>query len=146
MKRTLRTVALLCITVALLLSTVSCAFINETILGKEHEHKFKKPTQTVAPTCVAEGKQTATCSCGMIEVTILPATGNKGGGVKALREYLGNITKVVCIGDYENDISMVKYADIGYAVSNAIDELKDCADRITVSNNESAIAKIISEL
>ena len=75
MKRTLRTVALFCITVALLLSTVSCAFINETILGKEHEHKFKKPTQTVAPTCVAEGKQTATCSCGMIEVTILPATG-----------------------------------------------------------------------
>ena len=79
-------------------------------------------------------------------VEILPALGNKGGGVKALKEYLGNINKVVCIGDYENDISMVKLADIGYAVSNAIDELKDCADKITVSNNESAIAKIISEL
>lgn len=79
-------------------------------------------------------------------VEILPATGNKGGGVKALKDYLGNITKIVCIGDYENDISMIKLADIGYAVSNACDELKDCADRITVSNNESAIAKIIGEL
>ncbi|MBE6699664.1 MAG: alkaline phosphatase [Ruminococcaceae bacterium] len=75
MKKTLKAVALFCITVALLLSTVSCAWINETLLGKEHEHEFKKPTQTVAPTCVAEGKQIATCKCGALEITMLPATG-----------------------------------------------------------------------
>jgi len=75
MKKTLKVVALFCVTVALLLSTVSCAWINETILGKEHEHKFKNPMQTVAPTCVAEGKQIATCKCGVLEITMLPATG-----------------------------------------------------------------------
>lgn len=77
---------------------------------------------------------------------ILPSDGNKGSGVKVLKEYLGNINKTICIGDYENDISMIKYADIGYAVSNACEELKDIADKITVSRNESALAKIISEL
>ncbi len=77
---------------------------------------------------------------------ILPVNGNKGSGVRVLKEYLGNITKTICIGDYENDISMIKYADIGYAVENACDELKAAADRITVSRNESALARIISEL
>ena len=76
MKKFLKAVALFCITAALLLSTVSCAWINETILGKEHEHNFKKPVQVVAPTCVADGKQTATCGCGTVKVTILSATGN----------------------------------------------------------------------
>ena len=76
MKKILRTATLLCITAALLLSTVSCAWINETILGKEHEHNFKKPVQVAAPTCVADGKQTTTCGCGTVKVTILSATGN----------------------------------------------------------------------
>lgn len=70
----------------------------------------------------------------------------KGSAVKLLRETLGGIHTVVCVGDYENDISMIKYADIGYAVANASDEVKEAADRITVSNRESAIAAIISEL
>lgn len=77
---------------------------------------------------------------------ILPLNGNKGSGVKILKEYLGNITETICIGDYENDISMIQYADIGYAVANACDELKAAADKITVSRDESALAKIIFEL
>lgn len=75
MKKILKSAAMLCLTAAVLLSAVSCAWINETILGKEHEHKFKNPTQTVAPTCVAEGKQIATCKCGAVEITVLPASG-----------------------------------------------------------------------
>lgn len=71
---------------------------------------------------------------------------SKGIAVQKLKEYLGNITLTVCIGDYDNDISMLKVADIGYAVGNAIDEVKSVADRITVTNNESAIARVIQEL
>jgi hydroxymethylpyrimidine pyrophosphatase-like HAD family hydrolase len=41
---------------------------------------------------------------------------------------------------------MIEYADIGYAVGNAIAPVKAAADRITVPYNENAIAKIISEL
>ena len=56
------------------------------------------------------------------------------------------ITKTIAVGDFENDISMIKRADIGYAVANAIESVKNAANRISVSNNENAIAKIIREL
>ena len=53
---------------------------------------------------------------------------------------------LVCVGDYENDIPMIKEADIGYAVGNAVPKLKAVADRVTVKNTENAIAAIIYEL
>lgn len=71
---------------------------------------------------------------------------SKGIAVEKLKQYLGNIKLTVCVGDYDNDISMLKVADISYAVGNAIEEVKAVADRVTVTNNESAIAKIIQSL
>ncbi len=71
---------------------------------------------------------------------------NKGSAVKLLRERLVGIHTVVCVGDYENDISMIKYADIGYAPANAFDGARAAADRITVPCRENAIAAIINEL
>lgn len=50
------------------------------------------------------------------------------------------------MGDYENDVSMLLSADIGYAVANGIECAKKAADRFTVSNNEGAIAAVIEEL
>ncbi len=71
----------------------------------------------------------------------------KGIAVQYMKEHLGvDIHTTVGIGDYENDISLLEYSDIGYAVSNAIDSVKLVANRMTVSNNESAIAAIIEEL
>ncbi len=71
----------------------------------------------------------------------------KGDSVRRLKEILGDRARVVvAVGDYENDIDMVKAADIGYAVANAVPQLKAVADRITVSDKESAIAAIIAEL
>lgn len=72
--------------------------------------------------------------------------GGKGNAVAKLRELLGGIHTVVCAGDYENDLPMIEYADIGYAVGNAVEKVKAAADRVTVRYNENAIAKIISEL
>ena len=57
-----------------------------------------------------------------------------------------NKTEFQFVGDYENDVSMLEMADIGYAVSNATELCLKAADRITVSNNENAIAVIIREL
>ena len=74
MKKILKLTALFCLTVALLLSTVSCALLNGK--SSEHVHAFEDVTVVKEATCTQEGKQTAVCSCGMLEVTILPATGN----------------------------------------------------------------------
>ena len=80
-------------------------------------------------------------------VEIVPQAYTKGAGVRRLRARLGDrVKKVVCVGDYENDISMMEAADIGYAVANACPELKQAAHRVTVSNNEHALAVIIREL
>ncbi len=78
---------------------------------------------------------------------ILPKGVSKGNLLVKMAELLNiDISRTVAVGDYYNDISMIKAAGIGYAVSNARDEVKAIADRVTVSNEEHAIAAIISEL
>ena len=70
---------------------------------------------------------------------------SKGAAVRRLADKLGS-KLIVAVGDYENDIEMLKAADISYAVENAIDEVKRIADRQTVRVNESAIAHIIYDI
>jgi Cof subfamily protein (haloacid dehalogenase superfamily) len=80
-----------------------------------------------------------------IELQSLGST--KGDAITTLKELYGSCADtVVSVGDYENDISMIKSADIGYAVANAQKAVKEVADRITVDCKDHAIAKIISEL
>ena len=55
-------------------------------------------------------------------------------------------SRTIAVGDYNNDISMIKAAGAGVAVANAIDEAKSVADYITVSNNDHAIAAIVDGL
>jgi hydroxymethylpyrimidine pyrophosphatase-like HAD family hydrolase len=54
--------------------------------------------------------------------------------------------RTVAVGDYYNDVSMVASAGVGFAVENAVDELKAVADFVTVSNNSHAIAAIVDGL
>ena len=71
----------------------------------------------------------------------------KGIAVRYMKEHMNDhIKTTVGVGDYENDISLLQFSDIGYAVDNALDIVKKTADRITVSNNESAIAAVINDL
>ena len=78
---------------------------------------------------------------------ILPKGSSKGNALLRLAEILGvDMARTIAVGDYNNDVSMIKMAGVGIAVANATAEAKSVADRITVSNEESAIAKIISEI
>ena len=75
---------------------------------------------------------------------ILPKGSSKGNLLIKLAEILGvDARKTVAIGDYNNDVSMIRAAGVGVAVANAVEEAKAVADIVTVSNEESAIAKII---
>jgi hydroxymethylpyrimidine pyrophosphatase-like HAD family hydrolase len=56
------------------------------------------------------------------------------------------IHRSVALGDYDNDISMLRAAGVGVAVGNASENAKAAADRITVTNEEHAIARVISEI
>ena len=78
---------------------------------------------------------------------ILPKGANKGNVLVKIAEILGiDIKKTIGIGDYNNDISLIKSAGIGVAVANAVDEAKLVADYITVSNDQHAIRQIIDDL
>ncbi len=69
----------------------------------------------------------------------------KGMAVLRIKEMVG-ARHLVCVGDYENDISMIRAADIGYAVGGAVPALKAVADRVTVKASEHSIAAIIAEI
>ena len=78
---------------------------------------------------------------------ILPDGIGKGTSVEKLCEHLGiDINKTIAVGDYNNDISMFRASKAGVAVANACEDAKKAADFITVSNEEHAIAKVISDL
>ncbi len=75
---------------------------------------------------------------------ILPKGASKGNLLPRLAAILGvDMAKTIAIGDYNNDVSMIRAAGVGVAVANAVAEAKAAADYITVSNEEHAIAKII---
>lgn len=78
---------------------------------------------------------------------LIPKGANKGSGLRKLTEIIKfPLQRVVACGDNENDLEMIKTAGCGVAVSNAVDIVKDAADYITVSNNDNAIAAVISDL
>ena len=78
-------------------------------------------------------------------VEVIPKNGNKGSAGLFLKEYLGAKT-YIAIGDFENDISMLKAADISYAVENASDEIKAYAKAIAPKKTGHAIRYIIEKI
>ena len=78
---------------------------------------------------------------------ILPKGISKGVAIEKLCAVLGIERKnSIAIGDYNNDVPMLREAGLGVAVSNACPEALAAADLITVSNEEHAIARIIYDL
>ena len=69
----------------------------------------------------------------------------KGNALCEIKK-LTSSSLAVSAGNYDNDLEMIIKADIGFAVSNASENLKAAADFITVSCDENAIHKIIKEL
>ena len=70
---------------------------------------------------------------------------NKGKAARKIAEIAGAKT-LICVGDYENDLSLLEAADISYAVENALPSVKAVAHRQTVSVENGAIAEIVNDL
>jgi len=91
-------------------------------------------------------------SCDMIYseknyLEILPKHVSKGNAVKELLKYL-NRTDIhtTCVGDHENDLTMLQMADTAYVVENGIDLLKQQNFRETVNHEKHAIQNIIADI
>lgn len=71
---------------------------------------------------------------------------SKGNAVKILGDIYGiSPEETICIGDNENDISMIEYAGLGVAMENATDGLKAAADYVTDTNDNDGVAKAIEK-
>ncbi|AIS61046.1 Cof-type HAD-IIB family hydrolase [Listeria ivanovii] len=53
---------------------------------------------------------------------------------------------LIAFGDGHNDITMVRYAGTGVAMQNAVPELKEAANTVTLSNNEDGIGHLLDSL
>src|SRR5699024_3214091 len=72
---------------------------------------------------------------------------NKATGLKLICDRLGiTFDNMVAIGDSLNDKSMIKAAQIGVAMDNAIPEIKEVSDYITDSNKSDGVGKFIERL
>ncbi|RXI38447.1 Cof-type HAD-IIB family hydrolase [Clostridium tetani] len=71
---------------------------------------------------------------------------NKGVALKRICEkYKISKEKVMAIGDWDNDITMIKYAGLGVAMGNGSENIKEAADFITKSNEENGAAYAIKK-
>ena len=79
-----------------------------------------------------------------LEFTNIQAS--KGSALEYLAQSLGiKREEVIAIGDGYNDISMIKYAGLGVAMSNAPEDVKKYADFITYSNDDDGVAYVIKK-
>jgi Cof subfamily protein (haloacid dehalogenase superfamily) len=75
---------------------------------------------------------------------IMPNNVSKTSAIELLcRKYAIEMSEVVAIGDNYNDINMIEYAGLGIAMGNAPDKVKQCADYVTLSNDEDGVAEAI---
>ena len=76
----------------------------------------------------------------------MPMNVDKANSLAHLLEHLGlKREELIAIGDGFNDLSMIKYAGLGVAMSNAQEIVKENADKVTKSNEEDGVAYIIEE-
>ena len=74
---------------------------------------------------------------------VLPHT-TKGTAVEALAKHWGfSPDEVMTLGDSENDLSMLRFADAGVAMGNAKPNIKEAARYETTDNNHHGVAKAI---
>ena len=74
-------------------------------------------------------------------VEINQSGANKGEALRALADHLGfSYEATIAFGDGLNDLSMLRDAGIGVAMSNACDEAKEIADWVTLSCDEDGVA------
>ena len=74
---------------------------------------------------------------------IVGVESGKGKRIPSLRKLSKTDLTVCCIGDFENDIEMLKMGDVAFCPSNAIEEVKNISDHVVCHHDEGAIADMI---
>lgn len=72
---------------------------------------------------------------------------NKAVGLKRASEYFGiPPERMIAFGDEDNDLEMLEYVGRGIAMENGIDQLKNVANGVTLSNEKDGVAVYLQDL
>jgi len=77
-------------------------------------------------------------------VDIHHSAASKGNAVAQLKQELG-VSRVICFGDSDNDLSMFAVADESYAPCNAKDEVKAAATAVIGHHDQDGISQFLRE-
>lgn len=84
-------------------------------------------------------------SSGFSQLEIGNKNATKWSSIEEICEILGiNKNEVAAIGDAHNDIPMVSNAELGFAMGNAKEELKEVADVIVANNESSGVLEAVN--
>lgn len=80
-------------------------------------------------------------------IDILHRHASKGMALKSLARRLGiPMQHTIAIGNYYNDVDMMRVAGVGVAVSNAPEDVQRQADLVVGSNNDNGVAEALRQL
>ena len=77
-------------------------------------------------------------------IEVMPEGVDKGASMAKLAELLGLVPEeVMCFGDGQNDVPMLRFAGEGWAMANGSAEARACTEHIAPPNTEDGVAQII---
>lgn len=119
--------------------------LTKVVFGDTHPESLVKLEKLLREHPLAENYEFVSSEKILFE--ILPKGVSKGSVLPELCAHLGiDMSRTVAVGDYNNDIPMIRAARFGVAVANACPDARAAANYHTVSNEEHAIAQIISDI
>ena len=81
------------------------------------------------------------CYRGEKWYAFIPKGAGKIAAIRALTGFTGiSLADIVAFGDDSNDIGMLRMCGIGVAVANAVQDVLEIADDITLSNDQDGVA------
>ena len=104
------------------------------------------PDESVAREIAATTNCKLQCYRGEKWYAFMPTKSWKTTAIQALAEISQiSLEDTVAFGDDLNDIEMLKLCGTGVAVANAIQEVQETADEITLSNDEDGVAEWLAD-
>jgi len=79
-------------------------------------------------------------------LVIAPKNSGKDLALRRIKEILNIKGKVLALGDGENDVALLREADIGVAPANAVEEVKKIADYICDKTNGECVKEVIENI
>lgn len=128
----------------------NCEYISHISIGMKNNSEVNNLSKILKENIQELGIEVLQDSFSNVKwIEIMPKGCSKYNAIKILSKYLNiNNDEIIAFGDSLNDIEMLKKCGQGVALKNALQEVKDAADEVTIydHNNDGVIKYLKSYL